>query len=256
MSELRIDGKPYAENPQLLLLDKDGTLVDIHHYWTGMIRLRAELAGQRWFGGSRERPTIEAKLMEAMGIDTLSGRMKPQGPVGIKPRSFIVQVAAGVVQDAGVGVSEEEMEDLFGDIDRATAQDMLPLLRLLPGVMNLLEQARQCGVSLAIVSTDITERAGRSLRALGIDDYFTAIVGADAVLHTKPAPDLAELVLRGGYDRERTIVIGDHPVDVQMGLNAGVRNNIGVLTGLSTADMFMPYECAVVKDLTSLQIAC
>ena len=112
--------------------------------------------------------------MDAMGIDAATGRMKPQGPVGVKPREFIVQVATGVVREASVAVTEQDMEDVFRQIDRTTAQDMLPLLRLLPGAMDLLEQARRCRVSLAVVSTDITERAGRALRALGIDGYFTA----------------------------------------------------------------------------------
>jgi len=191
-----------------------------------------------------------------MGVDLISGRMKSDGPVGIKPRSFIVDVAANLVRSKGCFIENKDMESLFDEIDILTSKDMLPLLRLLPGSQALLERLQQCGILSVIVSTDITERACRAMQVLQLDHYFTEIIGGDLVDNTKPSPDLAELALsRTGIDPTDAVIIGDHPVDIEMGINASISASIGVLTGLSDSAVFDNYECHVASDLTSLKVA-
>ena len=46
--KLLVGGNLFLDNPQLIMLDKDGTLIDIHHYWASMIRLRAKKIGEKW----------------------------------------------------------------------------------------------------------------------------------------------------------------------------------------------------------------
>lgn len=255
MSELLVDGRVVLNPIGAILFDKDGTLIDIHHYWVSMIRLRAGRIIKSWFSGECKRAAIEAELCEAMGINLDTGRMKPEGPVGVKPRQFIVKIATETVRAHGIEINDEPMEALFGEIDRETEGELLPLLRLLPGVEKLLEQAESAGVEMAVVSTDITERTRRAMEALGIAKHFRFIVGGDAVAKTKPAPDLAQRVLQeGGYRAEHTVVIGDHPVDIKMGIAAGTAVNIGVFTGLSTREGFAGLPCMLVDDLRSLQI--
>lgn len=255
MSVLLIDGRVALDPVEAILFDKDGTLIDIHHYWASMIRLRAARVVERWFPDAPERDAIKAELCDIMGVDLVSGRMKPEGPVGVKPRPFIINVATETVRAHGIRIDNESMESLFGEIDRETADDLLPLMRLLPGVSVLLAQASSAGVEMAVVSTDITDRARRAMEALDIAKYFRFIIGGDAVAETKPAPDLAQRVLReGGYRAEHSVVVGDHPVDVKMGLAAGIATNIGVLTGLSAREGFDGATCTLIEDLRSLQV--
>ena len=255
MIQLFVDNRPFVENPELILLDKDGTLIDIHHYWSSMIQIRSRTICERWLEGVENRTSIENHLADSMGVELETGRMKPEGPVGVKPRSFIVNVAVNVLRDAGIAIKHTAMESLFQDVDQATAKDMLPLLRLLPGVTEFLERARECDVDLAVVSTDITERVNKSMEALGIDGYFKTTLGGDAVENPKPAPDLVDVVLQQGhYSKTKVVIIGDHPVDIQMGINAGIEKNIGVLTGLTKSEGFQPYPCTVIEDLSSLEL--
>jgi len=147
------------------------------------------------------------------------------------------------------------MEMLFQEVDQTTAKDLLPLLRLLPGVKKFLENANLHNVHLSVISTDITERTRRAMTALKIDKYFKSIIGGDAAQNTKPAADLAEIALKNGnYSKEKVVVIGDHPVDIQMGLNAGIQKNIGVLTGLSSRQTFEPYGCVIAQNFESIEI--
>ena len=256
MAIIIIDGNSF-EDVELVLFDKDGTIIDIHHYWKSMIKIRSSLIVKRWFQDHNKKNNIENELIEAMGVDQKTGRMKPEGPVGIKPRPFIVDVASKLVQHYGASISSDDMENLFKEVDQLTSQEMLPLLKLLPGVVNLLESLNKCKIPTAIVSTDITSRAYAAMKTLELEHLFNEIIGGDAVINTKPQPDLALNVIdKIKCNPDRTVVIGDHPVDIKMGESAGVGLNIGVLTGLSDSDLFEGLKCVVVPDLNSIEVKC
>jgi phosphoglycolate phosphatase-like HAD superfamily hydrolase len=90
---------------------------------------------------------------------------------------------------------------------------------------------------------------------LGLSHHFRFVLGGDAVARPKPAPDQVEAALgRGVFPRERTVIVGDHPVDIQMGNAANVGASIGVLTGLSDERAFVGLGCAVAHDLTFLNV--
>lgn len=257
MSEILVDGIPVFQNPDAVLFDKDGTLIDIHHYWSSMIRIRSSFITNRYFPGHREQKNIENSLIDAMGVDITNNRMKPEGPVGIKPRPYIVNIASDLVRLKGKKIVNEDMEDLFSEVDKKTTEDMAPLLRLLPGVVKLLERLDECGIASAIVSTDITSRARLAMETLELDHYFDEIIGGDRVKSTKPSPDLAlDAIDRCNSNANKAIVIGDHPVDIEMGKSAGTGLNIGVLTGLSTADTFDGMDCVVIQNLNCIEVRC
>jgi len=257
MNSLYVNGTKMIDDPELVLFDKDGTIIDIHHYWTSMIGIRADFISDRWFSKIKQQDNIKERLKSAMGVDIKTGRIKQDGPVGIKPRPYIVNVATNVVADAGISIGNDAMEKLFSDVDMYTSSNMKPLLKLLPGVLNLLKSLQCCGVNAAVVSTDITSRALKAMQELGIDKYFCSVKGGDSVCNTKPAADLANLVVKEGrFSTEKTAVIGDHPVDIQMGINAGITTNIGVLTGLSSDAAFENMKCEIVTNLKSVHIRC
>jgi len=254
-AQLLIGGEVAHNAPELVLFDKDGTIIDIHHYWASMIRIRSAMIIDRWFGAHADRKQIESQLINAMGVNLQSGRIKAEGPVGIEPRPFIVNVAANVVRKRGTNIENDAMENLFSRVDQVTAEDIQPLLKLLPGVHSLLQRLKENGIVSMVVSTDITQRARKAMEVLQLDRYFDDIIGADQVSHTKPSADLALLALeRSGCAATGAVVIGDHPVDMKMGCAAEVGLNIGVLTGLSDAAMFKGMDCRVVADLTAIKI--
>jgi len=255
MTQLIANDQVLLESPELVLFDKDGTLVDIHHYWVSMIRLRADLISQRLFSGEEVRENVNQSLISAMGVNLETGRMMPEGPVGVKPRSEIVNVAVQAVNLLGAKTDALSMESMFKEIDQSSATNMRPLLKILPGVVDILDSLSKQGIPVAIVTTDLTERAEKAMDAIGLLHFFIDIVGGDAVKKTKPFPDLAEYVIsKHNCSPDNVVVIGDHPVDIQMGQTAGVRTNIGVLTGLSDSAAFNHLDCTTVQDLTKIQV--
>lgn len=61
---------------------------------------------------------------------------------------------------------------------------------VLPGVEDLLVQARERGLRLAVASSSSRAWVTNHLDRLGLIDYFDALACADEVVYTKPYPDL------------------------------------------------------------------
>ena len=97
MSDLLVDGKILLHNIKAVIFDKDGTLIDIHHYWTSMIKIRASLVALKCLDNN-ERDRIESHLIDIMGVNLETGQMKPDGPVGVKSRVFNVGVVSDFVR--------------------------------------------------------------------------------------------------------------------------------------------------------------
>ena len=96
MSDLLIDGEILLDNIKAVIFDKDGTLIDIHHYWASMIKIRASLVALKWFNNN-EKDKIESHLIDIMGVNLETGQMKPDGPVGVKPRPFNIGIVGDFV---------------------------------------------------------------------------------------------------------------------------------------------------------------
>lgn len=254
MPRLFAAGRPVLDDVKLMIFDKDGTIFDIHHYWATMIRMRAALLADRHLQDQALRPGLCLELESAMGLDSSIGRLRPGGPVGTRPRREVVQAVEAKLLNLGIPKEAGIVEDAFAAIDRATSDDLVPLLTLLPGVNGLLNEAKAKGVFAAIATTDITPRAIAALKALGLADAFSAIAGSDLVQNSKPAPDLChEILQRLGVAAQNAVVIGDHPVDAEMAEKAGVGATIAVLTGLGQPADFSRFNCWTVRDLTEIR---
>ena len=255
MTDLFVMDECVLEDVELILLDKDGTIIDIHHYWGSMLKERAQLIVNRWFSDSDSQTKIFNELIDVMGIEIESGRMKPEGPVGVKPRPFIVKVATEVVCKNGVNAEEENIEKIFKDVDLQTANDILPFLKVLPCIISFIKECHEQGVQLGVVTTDITERGRKALQALEIENYFQYIIGGDQVINPKPASDSVDIILeQSGIERDKIAVIGDHAVDLEMGISSKIGCNIGVLTGLGNRDSLEPYTCHIIDSFNQLSI--
>ena len=241
--------------PEIVLFDKDGTLIDIHHYWASMLRMRSKKIIDQWFSNHGDKVNIETRLIDAMGIDLLTGKIKTIGPVGIKSRKFIANLVTDIVRLNGVQIHNNETEEIFLEIDRITSKDMAPLLKPLPGIFTLINQLEKKGVLMSVVADDITSRTRLAMKTLKIDHFFSEIIGGDDVKNNKPCPDLAiNVSKKTGINTNKMMVIGDNPVDIQMGLSAGVNLNVAVLTGLSDIKSFDNLNCIVINNLKCIEV--
>lgn len=105
-----------------------------------------------------------------------------------------------------------------------------------PHVLPTLRQLRQRGVVLTIASSRGTGSLHAFIDAMGLRDCISYVLGADSVEHTKPHPEpVLRTLCETGIDAAHTLVVGDMPVDILMGRNAGVQT-CGVTYGNATRD--------------------
>ena len=208
---------------ELIVFDKDGTLIDFHAMWGGWVRTLA---------GDLSRSTgLEASgvLFDLLGVDRATGLVHSHGLLAATPMARIREVVVGAV--ASIGLGDAKAEAAVAAAWRAP--DPVELAHPLTDLPALFDALEARGITSTIATSDNREPTERTLAALGIADRVAGLVCADDGLLVKPAADgVLHLCAAVGITPDRTAVVGDSPVDLAMGRAAGVRRMIGVLTGV------------------------
>ena len=126
------------------------------------------------------------------------------------------------------------------------AQRMFPAA----GAVECVTELRALGVKVGCASNRIGPM--RVIRVMKLESLMDCVVGADDVERAKPAPDVllkaAELL---GARPERTIYIGDTPLDAQAAVNAGMKC-VCVTTSNARAALEAAGAWRVIPDLHAL----
>jgi len=238
-------------NIDLVIFDKDGTLIDVHYYWCGMIELRAKKLSKDYVGVFKQQAAIQ-ELMFNMGIDLHIRKIKTEGPVGIKSREFIINICYQTLKKYCQLITIDQISSVFQEIDERSKQDLTTLVRPLRGVEDLLLSLKKKKIKIAVATVDLTSRAKLAMDSIGLVNYFDYIVGSDLVKKSKPSPDLVNYLCdKMSVDKNRVIVVGDSIVDLEMAGSANVAF-IGVKTGLHSPE-FLSRSKILVNDLTYIE---
>src|SRR5438094_4990656 len=134
--------------------------------------------------------------------------------------------------------------------------EMILANAVLPGVLQLLEAARQQGLKLGVASSSTGDWVRGHLARLGILDRFECLRCRDDVAHAKPEPDLYLAVLEClGVAGSDAIAIEDSPHGVAAAKRAGLRcvavpNSITARLDLTEADVTL----SSLADVTLQQL--
>ena len=191
---------------QLIILDFDGTLADTRDNIVRTLQASMHQLGLPVADEAACASTIGLKL------DDACRHLYPDGPADLADR-FV---------------------ETYREIFFRNKESLVPAP--FPHVLPTLRQLRQRGVVLTIASSRGTGSLHSFIDAMGLRDCISYVLGADSVEHTKPHPEPVLRTLREtGIDAAHTLVVGDMPVDILMGRNAGVQT-CGVTYGNATRD--------------------
>ena len=191
---------------QLIILDFDGTLADTRDNIVRTLQASMHQLGLPVADEAACASTIGLKL------DDACRHLYPDGPADLADR-FV---------------------ETYREIFFRNKESLVPAP--FPHVLPTLRQLRQRGVVLTIASSRGTGSLQAFIDAMGLRDCISYVLGADSVEQTKPHPEPVLRTLREtGIDAAHTLVVGDMPVDILMGRNAGVQT-CGVTYGNATRD--------------------
>jgi phosphoglycolate phosphatase len=205
----------------LLVFDLDGTLVDSQRDLTEAVN-----ATRAWMG---------------------------LGPLPAEDVSRYVGNGAPVlVQRALPDAGEEDWSRALKYFLEYYRDHMLDSTRLYPGVREALDQLREAGIPLAVLTNKPIRFSLQMLHGLKLDLHFFRVYGGNSFPEKKPDPvGLNALIAESGADRERTIMVGDSAVDVQTARNAGTRS-CGVRWGFQPETFVASPPDFLIDDMRDL----
>jgi phosphoglycolate phosphatase len=176
-----------------IVFDLDGTLVDSH----------------------RDIANAANALVEELG----GQRLPDPAIVGMVGEGAAVLVRRALTA-AGIDPATPRALDRFLVLYDAR---LLEHTRPYDGTLDVLDHFRQ-RVPMAVLTNKPQRPTERILDELQLRNYFSAIIGGDTPLGRKPDPaGLVHLAQTAGVPPDRTLMIGDSPVDLQTARNAGTR---------------------------------
>ncbi|UTH13666.1 HAD family hydrolase [Macrococcus equipercicus] len=202
---------------QLIVFDKDGTLMELG---STIVKLADDLINEFSVRTPIHVPKSEIKDAFGMVDDKLDMVMKSNAAKSIADRLRVLPHG-----DQLADWTLSEMEHLSNDNE-------VDDIKIIKGVPEVLQQLKERGYKLAIVSADDTESMNLFVDKYDIRQYFDLIVTSDNSVHQKPDRGLMDEILEKiGVACTETMMVGDTEMDVMLGKNGGVAQTVGVLSG-------------------------
>jgi len=111
---------------------------------------------------------------------------------------------------------------------------------VLDDVIPVLKKLRKDGFKLAVATTKANDTVYPLLQRIGLHKYFDLATGRREEMRNKPHPDMLNYVMRElDVKPERTVMVGDTPVDVLTAGNAGIYTAVvtsSIRLGMTTLD--------------------
>jgi phosphoglycolate phosphatase len=236
---------PVLASIDLVVFDKDGTLIEFDAMWAGWMEA---LAG--CLETAIDRP-VRDRLYSLLGFDAALGRASSHGPLATMPMAvlrrstFEALTAAGVAREAAT----HALERCWAPPDPVALAHPLADLPALFGTL------RAAGLHVAVATSDDRAPTDRTLTALGLAGLVDDVVCADDGPVAKPSPAIVEGICgRLGVTAGRTAIVGDAPADLEMGRAAGVGACVGVLSGTGSRSELEPLADVLLTSVGELLV--
>jgi len=125
-----------------------------------------------------------------------------------------------------------------------------PAVREIPGAGKVFAELRRAGVKVALNTGFGRSIVDAILRRLAWTNAVDAVIASDEVPRGRPHPDMIRsLMARLDIAQAQNIAkVGDTPVDIEEGVNAGCSLIVGVTTGSFTRQQLEAYLNARIVD--------
>jgi len=250
MVSLKI-GNNLLHEIDLVIFDKDGTLIELNQYWVKVTFMRAETIAH-YFTLNEENVQT---LASVMGVDTITHRLKECGPVGVKKREDVMKAAEDYLLSLGYNNPRDLCTVAFEEVDQISLSIFDKIVHAIPGSERVLMDLHANGCKIAIATSDRTARARLAMEHLNFLQYIDIIVGADCIVSPKPDPEIVFFILEKlNCNPRNTVVVGDTDVDMELGIRSGVRASIGVFSGTALKEVLIQKTPYVLNNIGLIEV--
>ena len=231
--------------PELIIFDKDGTLIDFDAFWVSVSVKAIEYVLREV--GREDIPVDEILLAIGVkdGVTDIDGKLC--GGTYLEIAELIYEVIAA----HGCNADKERVVKLALDGYNIYAGEgkVIPTCE---GLVPYLHELKESGIKLALVTTDNPYITGLCLKSLGVYELFDRIYADDGSNPTKPDPYYAnELMREFGVSAENMIMVGDTMTDIGFAKNAGILA-VCVARNEKLTARLAPYADKVIAKITDL----
>lgn len=233
-----------------ILFDKDGTFVDSHQYWGRIIHQRSLAICEAF-----HLDVLYVERLEiVMGFSRALGRLLPAGPIALVSRDEVIEFVVQFLLSQNKIVSISQISEIFERVHHEM-EKIEDHIQLIPEALPLFKSLKERGIKLAVVTTDAIKNTRVTLDKLGLQSYFSVIVGRESCKEPKASGVPAIIALSElGASAEKSICIGDAPMDMLMASNSGCKASIGVATGQVVESDLLKVTPYVVRSLSQLLV--
>ena len=234
---------PALDGIELVVFDKDGTLISFEAMWGGWARelgSRLEVATGRPVAGD---------VFATIGYDPTADRVLPNGPLAVATMAAIEELVGAVLRRwcPSVAAARRILAEAWFEpdpVERAVPMADLPAL---------FDALRGSGRQIAVATTDDRRPTEATLAGLGIAALVADVVCGDDDGPRKPDPaTLVGVATRLGIEVARTAMVGDTPADLGMARAAGAGRSIGVRSGVADDAALTPHADLVLDSVGDL----
>ena len=90
----------------------------------------------------------------------------------------------------GENLTREQLAELGEELEANFRREIGPHARSFPGVRRFIEECHATGIKMAVASAAISKNVSFLVSALGLRDYFLAVLTANEITHPKPHPEI------------------------------------------------------------------
>ncbi|MDX1918117.1 MAG: HAD-IA family hydrolase [Candidatus Caenarcaniphilales bacterium] len=228
------------EDCELIVFDKDGTLIDFEMLWVNLASARAQRLANQLSINSPELFTWHRRLLYALGIDAETGKINQPSPIfdlgfdrqayclasliyALEPdKHYDYKNCLKLAQEAQIWVTREINID--------------SLLKPIPGIKEFFDKLSDKSVKVALLTSDFTSAAETALQKIGLRDRFHLVRGSDRSPAKPNGKALLQVCESLEVSPRRAVMIGDSRNDMLMAQEADIFG-LGIETMLTAEDL-------------------
>jgi phosphonatase-like hydrolase len=200
-----------------------------------------DIAGTTVDDGDAVNQCLRSALAEA-GVDVTHSEVN--AVMGLPKPLAIRRLLGRVGRGEALAARVDQLHDRFvARMTRFYAED--PAVVEVPGARRTFAALRSAGVRVALNSGFNRAIIATILARLGWDDgaFVDVTIGSDEVARGRPHPDMIQTLMArlGVRDSRNVAKVGDTPVDLEEGTNAGCGRVIGVTRGTHSREQLLVY---------------